>query len=99
MLVAIPQATNSFLFNFVYLDKNKQLLKCYKDSDCMDYIYFRKKFESCTVSRGSVYDLDFDFLKNQISSNVTTDFNLIIEGRPVTKEDTIIVYTSTKKMM
>lgn len=53
MLVAVPQATNSFLFNFVYLDKNKQLLKYYKDSDCMDYIYFRKKFESCTVSRGS----------------------------------------------
>lgn len=90
MLVAIPQATNSFLFNFVYLDKNKQLLKCYKDSDCMDYIYFKKKFESCTVSRGSVYDLDFDFLKKQISSNVTTDFNLVIGGRPVTKEDTII---------
>lgn len=95
MLVAIPQATNSFLFNFVYLDKNKQLLKCYKDSDCMDYIYFRKKFESCTVSRGSVYDLDFDFLKNQISSNVTTDFNLVIEGRPVTKEDTIIFNDSS----
>ena len=95
MLVAIPQATNSFLFNFVYLDKNKQLLKYYKDSDCMDYIYFRKKFESCAVSRGSVYDLDFDFLKNQISSNVTTGFNLVIEGRSVTKEDTIIFNDSS----
>lgn len=90
MLVAIPQSTNSFLFNFGYLDKNKKLLKYYRDSSCMDYIYFRKKFESCTVSRGSVYDLDFDFLKNQISFNVTTDFNLVIEGRPVTKEDTVI---------
>lgn len=61
----------------------------------MDYIYFRKKFESCTVSRGSVYDLDFDFLKEQISPNVTTDFNLIVEGRPVTKEDTIIFNDSS----
>ena len=95
MLVAIPQSTNSFLFNFVYLDKNKKLLKYYRDSSCMDYIYFRKKFESCTVSRGSVYDLDFDFLKEQISPNVTTDFNLIVEGRPVTKEDTIIFNDSS----
>lgn len=95
MLVAIPQSTNSFLFNFVYLDKNKKLLKYYRDSNCMDYIYFRKKFDSCTVSRGSVYDLDFDFLKEQISPNVTTDFNLIIEGRPVTKEDIIIFNDSS----
>lgn len=95
MLVAIPQSTNSFLFNFVYLDKNKKLLKYYRDSSYMDYIYFRKKFESCTVSRGSVYDLDFDFLKEQISPNVTTDFDLVIEGRPVTKEDTIIFNDSS----
>lgn len=54
MLVAIPQATNKFLFNFVYLNENKKgVLKVYKDSSRMDYLYFRKKFDSCIVSRGS----------------------------------------------
>lgn len=92
MLVAIPQATNKFLFNFVYLNENKRgVLKSYKDSSRMDYLYFRKKFKSCTVSRGSVYDLDYNFLKEQISDTVSTDFDLIVEGRPITKEDTIIV--------
>lgn len=96
MLVAIPQATNKFLFNFVYLNKNKKgVLKSYKDSSRMDYLYFRKKFKSCTVSRGSVYDLDYNFLKEQISDTVSTDFDLIVEGRPITKEDTIIVNDSS----
>jgi hypothetical protein len=70
MLVALPQATNSFLFNFVYLDKNGKLLTYYRDDNCVDYLYFKKKFESCVVATGSVYDLDFDFLKEQISDNV-----------------------------
>ena len=90
MLVAIPQTTNNFLFNFVYLDKNGELLKYYSDNNCTDYLYFKKKFESCTISKGSVYDLDFDFLKEQISDKVTADYDLIIEGRPITKEDVII---------
>lgn len=92
MLVAIPQATNKFLFNFVYLNENKKgVLKSYKDSSRMDYLYFRKKFKSCTIAKGSVYDLDYNFIKEQISDTVSTDFDLIIEGRPITKEDTIIV--------
>lgn len=96
MLVAIPQATNKFLFNFVYLNENKEgVLKFYKDSSRMDYLYFRKKFKSCTASRGSVYDLDYNFLKEQISDTVSTDFDLIVEGRPITKEDTIIVNDSS----
>ena len=95
MLVAIPQATNKFLFNFVYLNESKEdVLKFYKDSSRMDYLYFRKKFKSCTVSRGSVYDLDYNFLKEQISDTVSADFDLIVEGRPITKEDTIIVNDS-----
>lgn len=91
MLVALPQATNSFLFNFVYLDKNGKLLTYYRDDNCVDYLYFKKKFESCVVATGSVYDLDFDFLKEQISDNVTADYDLIVEGRPVTKEDVIVL--------
>ena len=91
MLVAIPQATNSFLFNFVYLDKNGELLTYYRDNNCVDYLYFKKRFESCVVATGSVYDLDFDFLKEQISDKVTTDYDLIVEGRPVTKEDVIVL--------
>ena len=47
------------------------------------------------VATGSVYDLDFDFLKEQISDNVTADYDLIVEGRPVTKEDVIVLYFKT----
>lgn len=94
MLAAIPQSTNNFVFNFIYLDKNYKLLKYFSDDNCIDYLYFKKKFESCIINRGSVYDLDFDFLKEQISDKVSSDFDLIIEGRPVTKEDIIIFNNS-----
>ena len=87
MLVALPQSTCNFLFDFLYLDENKQVLKKLIDNNYSDFSFFKKKFKSCITNWGSVYN----FLKKQISDTVSTDFDLIVEGRPITKEDTIIV--------
>lgn len=91
MLVALPQSTCNFLFDFLYLDENKQVLKKLVDNNYSDFSFFKERFKSCITDRGSVYDLNYDFLKEQISDTVSTDFDLIVEGRPITKEDTIIV--------
>lgn len=91
MLVALPQSTCNFLFDFLYLDEDKKVLKKLVDNNYSDFSYFKKRFESCITDRGSVYDLGYDFLKEQISDKVTVDFDLIVEGRPITKEDTIVV--------
>lgn len=91
MLVALPQSTCNFLFDFLYLDENKQVLKKLIDNNYSDFSFFKEKFKSCITNWGSVYDLDYNFLKKQISDTVSTDFDLIVEGRPITKEDTIIV--------
>lgn len=91
MLVVLPQSTCNFLFDFLYLDEDKNVLKKLVDNNYSDFSYFKKKFEPCITDRGSVYDLDFNFLKEQISDTVSADFDLIIENRPITKEDIIIV--------
>lgn len=94
MLVASPQATNDFFFHFLYLDENGKVLRDLWDTNYIDYSYFKKKFVLCTVARGSIYDLldddRFKALKPLVSSEVSTDFDLIVEGRPVTAEDVII---------
>lgn len=99
MLVAIPQTTNNFFFNFLYFGKTGKLLRKFFDNNYTDYSYFKKKFKMCTIARGSVYDLlddnCFEVLKAQISDKTSTDYDLIIEGRPVTKEDTIIFNDSS----
>lgn len=92
VLAAIPQSTNNFVFAIIYLNKNREALKYYYvDNNYALYRNFKKRFESCTISKGSVYDLDFDFLKEQISDEVTADFDLIVEGRPVTTKDVIVI--------
>ena len=91
MLVALPQSTCNFLFDFLYLDEDRKVLKKLVDNNYSDFSYFKERFESCITDRGSVFDLDYGFLKEQISDKVTADFDLIVEGRPITKEDTIII--------
>lgn len=91
ILAALPQSTCDFLFDFIYLDEDKRVLKKLVDNNYSDFEYFKKKFESCIIDSGSTYDLDYDFLKEQISDTITADFDLIVEGRPITKEDIIII--------
>lgn len=75
----------------MYLDKNGKLLTYYRDDNCVDYLYFKKEIWVLRGSNRECLWLDFDFLKEQISDNVTADYDLIVEGRPVTKEDVIVL--------
>lgn len=95
MLVAIPQKTNTFFFNLLYLNNTGEILKRLNFNNYTVYSYFKKRFENCVVSKGSVFDLlndsRFEILKEYISYETSVDFDLIIEGRPITDKDILIL--------
>lgn len=95
MLAAIPQKTNTFFFNLLYLNNTGEILKRLNFNNYTVYSYFKKRFENCVVSKGSVFDLlndsRFEILKEYISYETSVDFDLIIEGRPITDKDILIL--------
>lgn len=95
MVAAIPQKTNTFFFNFLYLDNTGKVLKRLNLNDYTAYSYFKKKFENCIVSKGSIFDLlddsRFEILKKLISYETSVNFDLIVEGRQITDKDILIL--------
>jgi len=97
MLCTVPQEYNDYLFKFVYLDKNMNILKLDPqwDNNYFDYAYFRKKFSDCIVKEGLIFELEqidsLQELTNLFYPNPSTDFNFQIDGRNVSFND-IFVY-------
>lgn len=94
MLCSIPQEYNDFIFGFVYLDKDKNVLSVEYDNDYGDYKYFKEKFENYIIETGFIFDLkdivSFHNITEKINKNPSTEFGIEIEGRPVTYEDVLI---------
>lgn len=94
MLCSVPQEYNDYLFCFVYLDKDKNVLSVEWDDDYGDYKYFKEKFEDFTVEIGNIFDLkevpSFDKITKEINKNPSIEFDIEVEGKPVTYEDIVV---------
>lgn len=93
MLCCIPQEYNDYLFEFMYLDKDKNILKYMKDDNPYDYDYFKSKFKNCTVETGMVYDLEniepFSEITKQVSSVSSPKFPFTVDGKDLEWNDSI----------
>lgn len=96
MLCCIPQPFVDFVFHFVYLDENKNILEYMEDNNYFDYDYFKKKFNDCIVEEGFIYDLieiqSLNNLTKEFCLNPSISFDFKVEGKDVHFEDTFISY-------
>lgn len=87
MLCCIPQEYNDYLFEFLYLDKDKNVLKYMEDDNPYDYEYFKDKFKNCTVEAGMVYDLEniesFSEITKQFSPVSSPKFPFTVDGKNI----------------
>lgn len=87
MLCCIPQEYNDYLFEFLYLDKDKNILRYMKDDNPYDYEYFKDKFNNCTVEAGMVYDLEniesFSEITKQFSPVSSPKFPFTVDGKNI----------------
>lgn len=94
MLCHVPQESNRYIFRFVYLDENKNILAQEGDDNPFDYEYFKEKFKDCTVKEGFIYELESE----ESLKELTKDFNpapkttcyFKVEGRDVNFTDTLV---------
>lgn len=93
MLCCIPQEYNDYLFEFLYLDKDRNILNYMKDDNPYDYEYFKDKFKNCTVATGMVYDLEniesFSKITKQISPISSPKFPFTVDGKDLDWHDSI----------
>lgn len=86
MLSFIPLENVEMLFEFVYLDEDKNILDYMVDSNGYDYYYFRDKFEECTIEKGFIFDLlDIKSLE-PLTKNICNSlpkFNIEVEGNDI----------------
>ena len=93
MLCCIPQEYNDYLFEFLYLDKDKNILRYMKDDNPYDYDYFKDKFKNCTVETGMVYDLEnvksFSKITKQVSPISSPKFSFTVDSKDLDWNDSI----------
>lgn len=93
MLCCIPQEYNDYLFEFLYLDKDKNILRYMKDDNPYDYEYFKDKFANCTVETGMVYNLknieSFSKITKQVSPISSPKFSFTVDGKDLDWNDSI----------
>lgn len=93
MLCCIPQEYNDYLFEFLYLDKDRNILNYMKDYNPYDYEYFKDKFKNCTVETGMVYDLEniesFSEITKQVSPVSSPKFPFTVDGKDLKWDDLI----------
>lgn len=93
MLCCSPSHNNTFLFQFVYLDENRNVLHTEWDNNYFDYKYFKKKFSPCTIQSGCVFDLKkYDYLEEVTNhfKEPSVHFDIQVDGREVTAEDVLV---------
>ena len=87
MLCIIPQKYVNILFEFLYLDENRNILDYMTDDNYFDYEYFKKKFTDCITEEGFIFDLvgikSLSHLTEQIYSNPTTNFGIEVENKDI----------------
>lgn len=94
MLCTIPQEYNNYLFAFIYLDENGTIITSAYDNNAYDYQYFKQKFKECIVKEGFIFDLyndsRFNVITEKFCKSPSTDFELQINNKPITFDDTLI---------
>lgn len=93
MLCSSPNSNNTFLFQFVYLGHNREVLNIEWDNNYFDYEYFHKKFADCIVEEGCIFDLlQHDSLKEVTKEfkTPTVDFGINIDGKEVAVDDVLV---------
>lgn len=88
MLYCLPQKDNTFLFSFVYLDSDYNILAKEYDNNYFDYKYFKERFNDCICKEGLIYELEE--VKMDFCANPSIDFGFEIDGKPFNFEDTFI---------
>lgn len=93
MLCQTPQENNTFLFQFVYLGKNKEVLNVEWDNNYFDYEYFKKKFSDCIIEQSCIFDLlKCDYFKEITNEfkTPTEHFGIKVDGKEIDPDDVII---------
>ena len=88
MLYCLPQKDNTFLFSFVYLDSDYNILAKEFDNNYFDYEYFKNKFNDCICREGLIYELEE--VKLDFCANPSAGFGFEIDGKPFNFDDTFI---------
>lgn len=95
MLCCVPQESNRYIFRFVYLDENKNILAQEGDDNPFDYEYFRDKFKECTVESGMIYELkiveSLHELTKNFCHNPKTTCSFQVEEKEVSFSDALVV--------
>lgn len=96
MLCCVPQEYNDYVFDFVYLDKDQNIITSLKDNNYFDYAYFKQKFKDCITKEGMIYELEgiesLKELTKQFHQSPSVDFNFKIDGKAVHFEDTLLCH-------
>lgn len=93
MLCQTPSDDNTFLFQFVYLGENREVLHVEWDNNFFDYEYFRKKFSDCVIEQGCVFDLlKYDYLEKVTKEfkTPTEHFGIKIGGEEIHADDVLV---------
>lgn len=93
MLCQTPSNNNTFLFQFVYLGENREVLNVEWDNNYFDYEYFKKKFASCIVEQGCIFDLlKYDYLKEVTKEfkTPTEYFGIKVDGEEISPSDVLV---------
>lgn len=93
MLCQTPSDNNTFLFQFVYLGKNREVLNVEWDNNYFDYEYFKKKFSACIIEQGYVFDLlKYDYLEKVTKEfkTPTVHFGIKVDGEEITANDVLV---------
>ena len=91
MLCCLPQEYNDFLFAFVYLNDQNNILDCQYGNNPNDYLYFKKKFSDCISKKGKVYDFLYKKSFREITKDVclqsSPEYSITVDGKHITEDD------------
>ena len=89
LFVPIPRPTNKFMFTFIYLDKDRNLLDYYVDDSLLDFLYFKQKYKDI-LCEGNIWDLPYNNIKEHFCPHPTTGFGIEIDGKELEFGDVLL---------
>ena len=96
MLCCVPQEYNDFVFKFLYLDKDYNILDSVFDNNYYDYYYFKKKFKDCITKEGIIYELEtiknLKLLLEECHPNPSPNFSLKVKEKNITPTTKLICH-------
>lgn len=87
--VPLPQQTNDFLFAYLYLDKDKNLLSFELDNNVGHFLYFKDKYKDI-LRYGVSYDIPYEKIRSLICNHCSVDFGFEVDGKKVELGDLLV---------